>query len=61
MIANLAAQRLELLKDAADERLARAVAVGTIVGLVVKYGLDKRYIFVDRDVGFETHGRKFAL
>jgi putative flippase GtrA len=38
-----------------------ALAAGTGVGLVVKYGLDKRWIFADRSSGIAAHGRKFSL
>lgn len=38
-----------------------ALAVGTGVGLVVKYGLDKRWIFRDRSAGLAAHGRRFSL
>jgi len=31
------------------------------VGLVVKYLLDKRWIFFDTSTGAKAHGRKFAL
>jgi putative flippase GtrA len=38
-----------------------ALAWGTGVGLVVKYLLDKRWIFADRSTGMVAHGRRFAL
>lgn len=38
-----------------------ALACGTGVGLVVKYLLDKRWIFGDRSSGMAAHGRRFAL
>ena len=38
-----------------------AIAAGTLVGLVVKYVLDKRWIFFDSSTGIATHGRKFGL
>ncbi|MGF1500430.1 MAG: GtrA family protein [Paracoccaceae bacterium] len=38
-----------------------ALAIGTGVGLVVKYLLDKRWIFADRSRGVAAHGRKFSL
>lgn len=38
-----------------------ALAVGTGVGLVVKYLLDKRYIFRDFSTGLAAHGRRFSL
>ena len=38
-----------------------ALGVGTGAGLVVKYVLDKRWIFLDRSTGVANHGRKFSL
>lgn len=38
-----------------------ALFVGTLVGLVLKYLLDKRWIFADRTTGMAMHGRKFTL
>ncbi len=38
-----------------------ALVVGTGTGLVVKYVLDKRYIFGDFSTGAATHAKKFSL
>lgn len=38
-----------------------ALGFGTGVGLVVKYALDKRWIFDDRTTGAAAHGKRFAL
>jgi len=38
-----------------------AVFAGTLVGLVIKYALDKRWIFFDRGTGLKQHGTKFGL
>lgn len=38
-----------------------ALVFGTGVGLVVKYLLDKRWIFDDRSRGLAAHGRRFSL
>lgn len=38
-----------------------ALAAGTGVGLVVKYILDKRWIFADPSRGVSAHCRKFSL
>lgn len=38
-----------------------ALGVGTGVGLVVKYLLDKRWIFFDSSRGLAAHGRRFSL
>lgn len=60
-LANLLTQRLVLLGGASTVRFALAMAAGTGVGLVVKYLLDKRWIFQDMDGGLRAHGRKFTL
>jgi putative flippase GtrA len=60
-LANLATQRLILLADHSALSLMLAIAVGTLVGLVVKYLLDKRWIFFDVGTGLTHHGRKFTL
>lgn len=60
-IANLAAQRLVLAVDSSAIGFTAAVAVGTLVGLAIKYVLDKRWIFYDVSSGLQSHGRKFAL
>ncbi len=38
-----------------------ALVFGTGVGLVVKYLLDKRWIFLDASTGLAAHGRRFSL
>lgn len=38
-----------------------ALLVGTGTGLVVKYVLDKRFIFDDRATGLKAHGQQFSL
>ena len=60
-LANLAAQRLVLALIAGHTGFVLAVATGTGVGLVLKYLLDKRWIFFDRSRGLPTHARKFFL
>jgi putative flippase GtrA len=59
--ANLGTQRLVLLSGDTQLVFALAVVVGTAAGLVVKYILDKRWIFADRTTGVREHGRKFSL
>ena len=63
VLVNLATQRLVLALPwpAPGLGLAMAIAAGTLTGLVVKYLLDKRWIFFDMDTGVAAHGRKFAL
>ncbi|WP_372674938.1 GtrA family protein [Aquicoccus sp.] len=60
-VANLAAQRLVLQLGDTGGHFALAVGAGTIVGLVTKYLLDKRWIFLDVETGVKSHGRKFSL
>lgn len=60
-LANLATQRGVLAWDASAGGFALAVVCGTLVGLVIKYALDKRWIFMDMSTGLRAHGRKFAL
>lgn len=60
-IANLGTQSAILAID--DQTLAYylALAAGTGVGLVVKYILDKRWIFADQSRGVAAHCQKFSL
>lgn len=60
-LANLAAQRAALALHAGPGALPLAIAAGTAAGLVVKYLLDKRWIFGDRSAGLAAHGRRFTL
>lgn len=60
-LANLGAQRLVLAGGEDALRFALAVVLGTLVGLVVKYVLDKRWIFHDRSTGAAAHARRFSL
>jgi putative flippase GtrA len=60
--ANLGAQALTFrIVPAGPLHLPAGLVVGTGVGLVVKYALDKRWIFFDREGGIAAHGRKFTL
>lgn len=63
VLVNLATQRLVLAAPwpSPGMGLAAAIAAGTLTGLVVKYLLDKRWIFFDSDTGLAAHGRKFVL
>ncbi|KJZ18491.1 GtrA family protein [Loktanella sp. S4079] len=60
-VANLAMQRLVLGINDGVIGFAVAVFMGTLVGLVIKYILDKRWIFEDRSTGAAAHGKKFML
>jgi putative flippase GtrA len=64
--ANLGAQAavhavLPPTQGAAGPAYWAALVFGTGVGLVVKYLLDKRWIFDDRSRGLAAHGRRFSL
>lgn len=64
--ANLAAQALAhgvlgLAPGSVGPGYWLALGFGTGVGLVVKYGLDKRWIFRDRATGVAAHGQRFTL
>ena len=60
-VANLGAQRLVLTLGEGPWHFAAAVLAGTAVGLVVKYILDKRWIFHDTTRGARATGRQFGL
>ncbi|MCC6000831.1 MAG: GtrA family protein [Pararhodobacter sp.] len=60
-LANLGAQRLVLMGGDAAGQFILAVLAGTAVGLVVKYLLDKRWIFHDPSTGWRAHGQRFSL
>ena len=59
--ANLGAQRLAAAAYGGPFALLAALVAGTGVGLVVKYLLDKRWVFEDRSGGIEAHARRFSL
>lgn len=60
-LANLATQRGVLWFGDSGTVFAFAVVAGTIVGLVLKYILDKRWIFGDMSVGVKAHSKRFSL
>lgn len=60
-IANLGMQRLVLMLGETSLYYAAAVFLGTGLGLVVKYALDKKWIFADTSTGLRAHGKKFSL
>lgn len=60
-IANLATQRSVLQFGDSGGYFAAAVGAGTIIGLVIKYILDKRWIFYDVETGVKNHSLKFSL
>lgn len=60
-LANLLTQRLVLGVTEGRQGFALALISGTAVGLLLKYVLDKRWIFFDPSSGLAVHGRKFTL
>lgn len=58
---NLLAQAAILAVYADIGALIAALGVGTVVGLVIKYELDRRYIFHFRSRTKKEHGRSFVL
>ena len=54
-----AGQALGTAPGSLGARYWLALAFGTGVGLVVKYALDKRWIFRDRASGLKAHGKRF--
>ena len=60
-VEHLGVQRLVLTQGDDGMTFAMAVGSGTLVGLVIKYVLDKRWIFYDLGTGVKAHGRKFSL
>jgi putative flippase GtrA len=61
MIANLAAQRLVFAFAANEIRLALALVAGTGVGLVLKYVLDRKWIFFAPLRPAVQEARRFSL
>ena len=57
---NLATQALSFAAYEGRFALILAMGFGTGTGLVVKYALDKRYIFDDREGGVRAHSAKFT-
>lgn len=60
-IANLGVQRLVLAFGNSAALFTLAIIAGTGAGLVLKYILDKRWIFHDTSTGARENGRKFLL
>ena len=60
-LANLATQRGVLWFSDSGTVFALALVAGTIVGLVLKYILDKRWIFCDMSVGVKAQSKRFSL
>ena len=59
-LGNLGAQRISLSLFE-ELGLIFAIGMGTLIGLIIKYILDKRWIFGDLTLGISDNSRKFAL
>ncbi|MDA9566375.1 GtrA family protein [Planktomarina temperata] len=60
-VVNLATQRALLSEEATISSFSMAVGAGTVVGLLLKYILDKKWIFYDFESGIKKNTRKFAI
>jgi putative flippase GtrA len=60
-LTNLGTQRLVFSGGTGPVRFVIALLMGTAVGLVVKYVLDKNWIFYDDGQGLRDHSQKFSL
>jgi putative flippase GtrA len=58
---NLIVQRVIFFVHTGKTTLFLALLVGTAAGLVVKYALDKRWIYNDVESSIKSHTRKFSL
>ena len=61
IVANIATQELSLFLYAGNWAIFVAIGFGTISGLVVKYELDKRFIYYFRTTSILHNGRLFFL
>ena len=61
VIVNLAVQRLVLLGGETGLWFTLALGAGTLAGLIVKYVLDKRWIFYDQTAGAAAQSKQFGL
>ena len=61
IVANLLTQRLILLINKSNLFLLIAIFLGTLVGLLIKFYLDKRWIFFDKSFGIISQARTFSL
>jgi putative flippase GtrA len=61
VVVNLAVQRLVLIGGETALWFGLALGCGTLAGLIVKYVLDKRWIFFDQTSGAAAKGAQFGL
>lgn len=60
-LANLMMQRAVFTFGVGPVVFVAALFFGTLVSLVLKYLLDKRWIFADASTGVKAHGRKLTM
>jgi len=58
--ANLFTQRVVLSFNNTNLFFIFALLIGTLVGLLIKFFLDKNWIFFDSSKGFKSQGKKFG-
>lgn len=58
-LSNLATQRVVLKFSAVEYDLILAMLLGTLMGLFVKYFLDRTWIFFDQDTNLRSNSKKF--
>lgn len=61
ILVNLITQHLVLNLSRSSEILGLSLLSGTVMGLIIKYFLDKKWIFYDPETSVKSHGRKFVL
>lgn len=59
-LANIVTQFLTFRIFTGGNALPIAMLSGTVIGLFIKYTLDKIWIFQDRETGLEQHAKKFS-
>ncbi len=60
-LANLSTQRLILSIKSTNLFFFIALFLGTLVGLLIKFFLDKNWIFFDSSSGLKSQGRMFGM
>ena len=60
-VINIASQDLVIRIYQGAFDISLSIFAGTLTGLIVKYVLDKKYVFYDLDTGLSTDSRKFLL
>ena len=61
IITNLAVQRMILLLGTKDSILIAAILTGSILGLLVKYVLDRKWIFRKPKTNIKINSKNFSF